>query len=170
MSVNFPKDMGKMNFLKRRSKSKNFIVVNEKSNSQALPSTERKSSDTSLDEVKVALFYSDQPGKAKMIPIPTPPPSPPKAKGITGKPQSQPTTPLTNCFQAELPCAAAPPSPAHSPWRKERVADESALDRSSRLSSSGQESGPLSPQSPIIAVSAKLDSSMNGGDTQSSSK
>lgn len=153
-----------MNFLKRRSKSRNLIVINEKCSSQALPTcTERKSSDTSLDEMKVDLFYSAQPGKAKMIPIPTPPPSPPKSKSMSCKLQSQPTTPLTSSFHTEFPCTAAPPSPPCSPWRKAKVADESVPDRSSKLSMT---SGPLSPQSLIIAVSAKLDSSVNG-DTSS---
>lgn len=171
-----------MNFLRRKNHKKSLIVVSDKLGSQTSPLTGRKSSDTSLDDEKVSLFYTEHPGKAKMTPIPTPPPSPPKSKcpaaGMT-RPQSQPT-PLTNSFHAEAPIPAAStpaaaaicsPPPCFSPSKGlEKVADETILDASRKTSaSSGLEEALFSPpaQSPVRAVSSKLDSSMNGSDTNS---
>lgn len=151
--------MGRMNFLKRRSRiSKNFIIVDEKSSSQTL-STERKSSDTSLSDVKVALFYSEQPGKAKMTPIPTPPPSPPKAKAGAGRSAadstSQPTTPSRTSFPLQVVLSPTSlPSPPCSPKRRGSGEAESALDRGSRLSGSGQEP----PQTPTSSITSSLES------------
>ena len=153
-----------MNFLKRRNKPKKCAISDEEKRASQIYPTERKTSDTSLDDEKISLFYTEQPGKCRMIPIPTPPPSPPKA---AIRPRSQPTTTLTNSFHAELPATAAPPSPARSPWSREKVADESVLGRTSRVPSiaCSQEEGVLSPlQSPIPATSTKLDSSLTGSE------
>ena len=108
-----------LNFLKRRSKCKNLGIVDEKS-PMANAYSNRASSCSTIDEFQIALFYSDQ-EKAKMMPIPTAPPSPPK-----GKPNA-----LT--LKCEAPTATQLPlSPPVSPMSN-ASSKESTLDRGKRL-------------------------------------
>ena len=119
-----------LNFLKRRSKCKNLGVVDEKS-PMANAYSNRASSCSTIDEFQIALFYSDQ-EKAKMMPIPTAPPSPPK-----GKPNAlTKVTVLQDCsspLKCEAPTATQLPlSPPVSPMSN-ASSKESTLDRGKRL-------------------------------------
>ncbi len=125
--------MGKKNkvsslkFLKRKSR---VSILADKS-------ADRKSSTSSLGELQMALFFPDQQEKLKMIPIPTPPPSPPKGKLNEADKLTESTSSL---------------SPL-SVQRLETPGGMSTLDRGVRLSATeqelaaGQQSPPLSAKS-----------------------
>lgn len=143
--------MGKksLNFLKRRSKhspNKSVIIVDDKSNPQQV--TGRNSSASSIDELKMALFFVDQQGKTKITPIPTPPPSPPKGRlSVPNKLSCSnlltSTTSLSNSLPTHLLSSILRTSPPpYSPQSEDKVMEdevESTLDKGIRQSALVQE-------------------------------
>lgn len=155
-----------MGFLKKRgckvtSANKNACV--KPSNNDA-SNDDRKSSGSSIDELQMALFYSEQ-EKVKVTPIPTAPPSPPKAKLLRPSstrsegsisqqvsaatppvsPKSLPFSPKTLTVSPSLASPKSLPSSpkdvTDSPCAAEALNDESTLDIGVRLSAAGLEMG-----------------------------
>lgn len=123
-----------LNFLKRRSKALNKDAT--------APNKEDRKSSASVDESQ-SFYYSDRAEKVKMAPIPTPPPSPPKAKLRAASKVSDPTLEIRSTSPPSK-CASPPavhhsPSPPASPKSEGIAAElevmgESTLDKGIRLS------------------------------------
>lgn len=150
------KTVPSLNFLWRRSKA---INKNAAPASKSPKENDRKSSGSSVTSIDdVAVFYSDQVDKVKMTPIPTAPPSPPKAKLRTASKmfQSMPDLDVCSSLPSPMWCVSPPavhltPSPPASAKSEDvtiETVGESTLDRGVRLSALIPETRRLSAEIP----------------------
>ena len=122
-----------LKFLKRKSR------VSILTSSEA---GDRKSSTSSLGELQMALFFPDQQDRVKVMPIPTPPPSPPKAKLNEASKLTESTSNCESSTKVESPAEVGGSSSSPfsslevqimSPQTPSGPGDVSTLDRGVRL-------------------------------------